>query len=81
MEKAAIKVLINKKISEHQLEVDGSEGMIQAMKKELKEGLAARGKDDQKAALKARNVRGMSTKITFHKAAIAVLNDLLEDIK
>ncbi len=80
MEINKIKELINKKIDEHKIEVNGSnnlQGKVQTKLEALKNNTIVGTEDKIKAAQELMVLR---EKIIFHKSCIAVLQDLLEDI-
>lgn len=80
MEINKVKELINKKIDEHRMEMNGSnnlQGKIQSKLETLKNNKTIPMEDKIKTAQELLIIK---EKLVFHKACIAVLNDLLEDI-
>lgn len=68
-----IKQLIQQKIEEHKLEIDGSENFISQMK--------SKSAKDKKQDIESTMKLGiLKDKMIFHKSAILVLQDLLDEI-
>ena len=66
-----LKEIINKKIKEHQYEIDNAQ----------KDLLDEKGKLKQKSVAEAAKILVLKDKIMFHKSALLVLEDLKEEIK
>ena len=70
MENNKIKDLIDKKVKEHQFEIDNAQ----------KDLLDERGKLKSKSVAEAAKLLALKDKIMFHKSAILVLQDLKQEI-
>jgi len=81
MEIKQVKDTINKKIEEHKVELKGCDFTKENIQKALAQGKMDLQNKKQDAILKAQTLMGLSVKATFHKAAIDVLTDLLNDIE
>lgn len=69
--------LITKKIAEHQLEIDGCNKVLPELDAEVKRAIAKKKHD---VPVHAQKMMIIKDKMTFHKACMLTLKDLLEEI-
>jgi hypothetical protein len=75
MQKQTIIDLINTKLGEHQIEIDGCEKFIETNKP------GRLTKQDSQQMLKAQQLMIMKDKLVFHSACVKVLEDLKQEVE
>jgi len=80
MEINKLQQLINTKISEHKVEINGSNSSLLKIQKKL-DNLKNNSTISTEEKIKtAHELMSLKDKVVFHKSAIATLTDLLEEI-
>lgn len=72
--------LINRKLAEHKYEITNSGDFKEELKKKIMKGNQLLQSKSLKVSEVAMEILTLNEKISFHQAAIKVLNDLKKDI-
>lgn len=81
MDREKVLGIIKKKIAEHKYEMDMSQLNNESIQRELSKAKESLLLDRKDVMMRASNLVVLKDKAMFHKACVAVLEDVLSDLK